>query len=348
MVRWLAGSLLIVLAIGCKDDPQPTRGYRMGFQNSGPRYELDLFVRSLNEWTQRSDAAMITTEVPWQELYEGVSPVTYVQNNYGQLVQTYRSKNLRLWVYIDPQNGLDRTSDAVALVARGKSIADPDVQAVYRRFVVVMDSLLKPEHLGLALETNLIRAAAPPANYEGVRQAAGEAAVELRNRGSQARLSVSVQAEQAWGKFSDNIYQGIAQDLSDFSFLEELGISSYPYLVFATPADIPENYYARLVSGLALPCFVTEGGWSSSPAGPFDGSAQNQADYFRQHHDLLQRAGATAWFQLLYTDLDISSFPPPVPPNLQFFASIGVVDVNFNPKPALAVWDEWFRYRTSF
>ena len=87
-------------------------------------------------------------------------------NNYKGLVEYYRSKGLKLWVYVDPQNGLDRASDARELVAAGKSIADADMQNIYRRFVVVMDSVLSPEHLGLALETNLIRAAASPAIYE--------------------------------------------------------------------------------------------------------------------------------------------------------------------------------------
>jgi hypothetical protein len=46
--------------------------------------------------------------------------------------------------------------------------------------------------------------------------------------------------------------------------------------------------------------------------------------------------------QLLFSDFDASI---PVPPGsiLPFFASQGLVDADFNPKPALAEWDGVFR-----
>jgi len=40
---------------GCKKDEESiSRTFRMGFQNSAPRFDnLDLFIQSLNLWTQR-------------------------------------------------------------------------------------------------------------------------------------------------------------------------------------------------------------------------------------------------------------------------------------------------------
>ena len=173
--------LLGVIA-SCKDDdpaPPTTRTYRMGFQNSAPRFDnFDLILQSLELWTQRADAAMVTTEVPWDSIYAGKSMIKYVTNNYLGLVNYYRDKKFKLWIYIDPQNGLNRASDANFLVANGKSIAQDDVQKLYRRFVVVMDSLLHPDHLGLALETNLIRAASTPAIYAGVKKVANDAVAD--------------------------------------------------------------------------------------------------------------------------------------------------------------------------
>jgi hypothetical protein len=142
------------------------RSYQMGFQNSAPRFDnLGIFLQSLNIWTIRADAAIISVEVPWKELLTGENTVEHVVNNYKGLAEYYRTKNLTLWMYIDPQNGLDRTSDALDLVAVGKSISQPAMQEIYKRFVVVMDSVLRPEHVGLALETNLIRSAASPAKW---------------------------------------------------------------------------------------------------------------------------------------------------------------------------------------
>ncbi len=332
-----------MLATACgEDDPVPARPYRMGFQNSGPHITLEDFQRSLDLWTARADAAIITTEVPWKELLEGEPAVDYVRNNYGALAERYRSLGFELWVYIDPQNGLDRTRDATELVNRGRSIAEPVIQAIYRRFTIVMDSLLNPEHLGLALETNLIRTAASTAVYQGVKQAANQLAAELKTRQRPARLSVSVQAEDAWGRFGNGVYKGVDQDFADFPFIEELGISSYPYFAFDSPADIPANYYARLVEGRTLPRFVSEGGWTSATAGPVVSSEEEQAAYLLRHDVLLREAKCSAVFQLLFTDVDLDQWPLPIPENLPLFTSIGLMDVNFRAKPALARWDELF------
>lgn len=192
--------LVCLLLTSCKKETtnQPTtRTYRMGFQNSAPRVDFDLTIRSLQLWEQRADAAMITTEVPWDSLYAGTSPKNYVLNNFKGLVDYYRSKNFKLWVYIDPANGLNRGSDALALVARKKSIAQANVQQLYRRFAFVMDSILKPDHMGLALETNLIRGAAPDSVYKGVKKAANDAFTEIRAYDKHAKMSVSIQVDYA-------------------------------------------------------------------------------------------------------------------------------------------------------
>src|ERR1700730_16811603 len=168
----ITGIIFLILFACRKDNTSiPQRSYRMGFQNYAPRLDFNLYIQTLNLWVQRADAAMITTEVPWDSLFSGVTPENYVINNYKGLVDYYRSKNFKLWVYIDPENGLNRGSDAIALIALGKSIAQTNVQKIYRRFAVVMDSILRPEHLGLALETNLISGAAPDSIYQGIKQA---------------------------------------------------------------------------------------------------------------------------------------------------------------------------------
>jgi hypothetical protein len=60
---------------------------------------------------------------------------------------------------------------------------------------------------------------------------------------------------------------------------------------------------------------------------------------------LLNEVGATAVFQLLFTDIDIAAVPDDVPDNIDYFLYIGLVDINFNIKPALNAWDIVFKYR---
>jgi hypothetical protein len=348
----LVGSLIFTASCK-KDDPLPiptTRTYRMGFQNSAPRFDdINLFLQSLQIWTTRADAAIINTEVPWDSLYVVKSIPKFVLNSYKGLADYYRGKNLKLWVYIDPQNGLNRRSDAAALIALKKSIANDDAQKLYRRFVVVMDSILKPDHLGLALETNLIRAASTSAIYNGIKKAVNDAVVDVRAIDKNVKLSVSVQADYAWGRLLGNgTYIGIAQDFIDFPFIQELGISSYPYFDFSKPEDIPLDYYSKLIDGKTLPVFVSEGGWPSKTfTGPnqkiINGSETIQQNYIDYQSKLLDKAQATAVFQLTFTDIDTNSIPANVDPNINNFIHLGLVDTNLKPKPSLSSWDGLFK-----
>lgn len=335
----------------CRDDApvSNTRTYRMGFQNYGPRPEFNITIQSLLLWSQHADAAIITTEVPWDSIYAGKSIQQYVINNYSGVVKYYREQNFKLWIYIDPANGLNRATDAEALVKRGKSISQPDVQKLYRRFVVVMDSILHPEHLGLALETNLIRLASSASIYNGVKKAANDAVTDVRVVDKDVKLSVSVQADIAWGNTTNtNTYVGIAQDFIDFPFVQELGISSYPYFYLDDPNKLPLDYYSKLVEGKSMSIFISEGGWNSqSFTGPdgnmIKGSQDIQQKYIRRQTQLLDRAKAIAVFQLTPTDLDVSFFPPGVDPTINFFIYLGLWDKELNSKLALTEWDANFK-----
>ena len=50
---------------------------------------------------------------------------------------------------------------------------------------------------------------------------------------------------------------------------------------------------------------------------------------------MLDAAPAQGWFQITFTDLDLQAFPAGVAP----FATLGLVDVDLQPKPALQAWD---------
>lgn len=340
----------ILQCISCKkDETVIQRSFRMGFANSAPRYnDINLVIHILNTWTQRADAAIISDQVPWDSLYSGRTPQEYIQNNYVGLVDFYRGKGLKLWVFIDPANGLDRSADATDLAALGKSIADADVQKVYQKFVVAMDSMLNPDHLGLALETNLIRDLSSSSIYNGVKQGVNQTAAIIKSRNSNVKLSVSVQADDAWGKLLNDGYKGIGQDFTDFPFVEEIGFSSYPYFIFSKPSDIPTDYYSKLVEGKNIPVFISEGGWCSTPITLSSntttaGTPQLQKDYVSYQSKLLSGVNAIAYFQLTFTDIDIAALPSSVPASIANFAYLGMIDINLQSKPALTAWDSLYK-----
>ena len=334
---------------GCTDGttpvptPQNTRTYRMGFSGIPPRGDIDIAIASIDMWSSRADAAIISFEVPWDSLLAGIAPETLVVRDQLGLANYFRFKGHELWVYLDPANGLNRAGEADALIRNGRSITEPEIQQLFRKYSVAIDSIIEPERLGLALETNLIRGIAPAALYAAIRQVANDAAADVRVRDSLVNLSVSVQVEYAWGRFSGGVFQGIDVDLNDFPFIEELGLSSYPYLAgFSEPEDIPLNYYSQLLGGRDLPVMVTEGGWTSVSLDTIVSSPDEQRRYIVHHSELLDAVQAIGVFQLTFTDLDLIAHPPPPGSILPLFANLGLVDINLNPKPALAAWDETF------
>jgi hypothetical protein len=105
------------------------------------------------------------------------------------------------------------------------------------------------------------------------------------------------------------------------------------------PEDIPADYYPGLLAGRTTPAAVTEGGWASETVDAIASSEDEQRRYIQRQAVLLDRVNAIAVFQLTFTDLDLASINPPPGSILYLFARNGLVDVDLNPKAALAAWD---------
>ena len=349
---WLMSGCLAVALTACPraaSEPKVSSGaprsYMMGFSVVPPKPDINIAVRSMEIWTKRADAAIMHLDVPWALLLAGSSPEEALRRDGVDLEHYYRSKHLKLVVTIDVTNGLARESEAPPLVAAHRSITEPTVQRLYRNYVRSLVTTLHPDYLGLAAETNLIRAIAPRPVYDAVVRMTNDAAADIRRERSASVLPlyVSVQVETAWGKLGKQAaFIGIDQDMRDFPFMNVIGLSSYPYLGgFKDPGQIPLDYYTRVRGSRTLPLLVVEGGWPSASArGVFSSSPEMQARYVARQSELLDEAKAIGVFQLSFTDLDLGSFPKPVPAILPLFATLGLVDSALRQKPALAIWDK--------
>jgi hypothetical protein len=344
----LALAAAAVLA-SCSTDSAPTapspanRTYFMGFSGFPPRPTVTAVLQTIDSWAPRADAALILNEVPWDSLLAGRSPDSLIRNDQLGLANYYRAKGLRVIVSVDPTDGLDRSSDSAPLVAKGRSLTEPAIQQLFRAYVTAMDTLIHPDYLTLASETNLVRAVAPAPLYDALVRAANDAAADVRTVDPAVKLATTVQVEVAWGRLlAGGSYAGIDRDRSDFPFVQALGLSSYPYLGgWADPDSLPQDYYSRLTESDPIPAFVVEGGWASDSVGTAPWTPEIQRRYIVRHAQILDRAGAVGWFQITYADLDVAAlgFPPGV---IDAFAKLGLVNENLVPKPALAEWDAIF------
>jgi hypothetical protein len=340
-------AVLVALAVGgCAKSNSPTapgvtRSYFMGFSAIPPRPDFALELQTLDAWVPHADAGLILNEVPWDSLLAGTRADSIVLRQQKGLADYYRARGLRVIVSLDPTNGLDRSADSAPLVAAGHSLTEPAMRNLYRAYAVALDTLLHPDYFSVGSETNLIRAIAPASLYSAVVANAAQAASAIRAFDSKVKLYTTVQVEVAWGRLVPaGAFVGIAQDRTDFSFDDALGLSSYPYLAgFADPDSLPADYYTRLVQGAPIPLLMIEGGWSSTTVSSTVTTPDMQRRYIEKQGQMLDDAGAVAWFQITFTDLDTAAFPPGIAP----FAYLGLVDVNLAAKPALSAWDVYFK-----
>lgn len=320
--------------------PAATRTWKMGFATNPPRPTVGDVVKNIDLFSTRAELVAIHEELPWTELLAGMSPDAILDRDKVQLVDYLRAKGLQLYVMLDSTDGLSRAEEAPKLRAAKRSLTESAVQQLYRSYALAVARKLKPEFIGLAPETNLIRAAAPAALYNAVVKVANDAAADLRAAGSTATLIASVQVETAWGVLGTRgPYVGVERDFTDFAFMQMLGLSSYPYFGYTQPEDIPADYYTRLLGMRTLPVMVVEGGWTSATAGTITSTPAIQARYIARHAQLLDAVSARGVIQIMFADLDLATWPAPIPANLPLFANLGLVDSNFAAKPALAEWD---------
>jgi hypothetical protein len=322
----------------------PARTWALGFGVRQPLPRMPAVAKIIDLWSRRAEIAAFHQELPWRDLLAGVPADTILDRDKAQLVKYLRAKGLKIYFMADSSDGLARGKEARQLRALGRSLREPEVQAAYRRYVLAFARRFQPEYIGLAAETNLVRANAPPALYAAVKRTANDTAAALRAAGSKAILLTSVQVDAAWGRLGGGgYYRGVETDFADFPFMQVLGLSSYPYFAYARPEDIPDTYYSRLLNGRELPVMIVESGWNSASVGPLHSSPAHQARYLTRLARLADGVRARGVIQLLFTDIDTRRLPKRLPATLQLFAHIGLVDADLRPKPALVEWDKLYR-----
>ena len=315
----------------------------MGFSANPPQPTNESALATINAWSPHADAAIMHVSVPYKALLSGTTATTYVNTIDLPLANLYKSRGFPLTITVDVTDGLNRAAEAPDLVALHRSITDTAVQTVYRQYVQALVSAIRPDYLGLAAETNLIRLQTSPAVYAALVQMTNAAAADVRALGgTQPKLYASIQADVAWGP-PPAAYLGAEKDFQDFPFNQALALSSYPYFVYADPAQIPLDYYTRIANGRAIPIMVVEGGWTSVAVGSLQSSPAKQAAYLRRQEKLLDSAKAIAVFELNFSDIDLTAYQPlPAGSTLPLFASLGFVDASLRPKAALATHDSIF------
>ncbi|MFQ5380087.1 MAG: hypothetical protein ACE5EF_00485 [Dehalococcoidia bacterium] len=116
--------------------------------------------------------------------------------------------------------------------------------------------------------------------------------------------------------------------------LDLLGLTTYPFFDYESPADLPDDYYEDVLALAGVPLAFTEIGWPaapliSAPDSGFGGTPEEQADFVDRFRDLI--AG-------LDVEIALWSFPNDPAGVGAPFESVALRDNSGNPRPALARW----------
>ena len=331
-----------------------SEGTAFGFFPSPPEATTEAVLRHFQALGEHADFILIQPNIPWEDFADGIEGES--QGREDLTNQTILATQNGLgWVFVvDPLNGLNRREFMRLPEGWEASFGNPDVRNAFTNFTLWIVREFKPHYLGLASEINTYLDAHPDdvENYMSLYRKTYDL---IKAEAPDTQVFVTFQWDDLNNMFAQAA-EGRAAYNTNWEQMEAFEprldlwvISSYPYFVFPTGAEIPPDYYTPLLTQTDKPLAVAEGGWSSRPIGPAPGDPQSQVDYLEAIHEQLG-GRLRFWVYLILSDLNMASIGEALQEQgiseqdaetLEFFAAVGLREWDGTPKPALEVWDSY-------
>ena len=218
------------------------------------------------------------------------------------------------------------------------SLLRPLDHATFDRYIAAARSYAaarQPEYLGLGVEIDT-QWRTHPEDFDRFVELFTAVAGAVHEVSPETRMLTAFQLERLSGMQGgifggDNDPSLAAWDLIDrFPDADVIGFTTYPGLVFASPADLPDDYYRSIGAHTGgRPIAFTEMGWQAAgDFGEYSGSEQEQAEFVARFAELT--AGVDVAFST-WSFLYDQTAPGP-------FASMGLLRSDGLARPA---WDAW-------
>jgi hypothetical protein len=324
-----------------------------GFFPSPPKVSQQSILDLYKALGQHADVVLLQQNIPWSDFSKSPdAPSQAITDIHNQYILAHQN-GMEVIFVADPLNGLNRSQFFNLPKGWQPSFATPEVRSAFTNFVLRIVREFHPHYLGLASEINTY-ADTHPDDFPYYLSLYKSVYDQVKVESPDTQIFVTFQWEELNNLISIPNHAGKAyqinwNDVEVFEPRLDLWvISSYPFVVFKSGADIPSNYYTALLQRTAKPLAVAEGGFTSQNVGAFHGSAQDQIDYLNTIHTQLVSRLAF-WIYLLFNDFSLSSYAGMMiltghgidVLTLGMFASLGLREFNGTPKPALAIWDHF-------
>ena len=319
-----------------------------GFFPSPPEVSLDSVLTLYKDLGQHADFVLIQQNTPWKDFEGGVDGESQSRTDVINQVKLARQNHLEYVFVVDALNGLNRREFSGLPGGWEASFANPRVRAATLNFTLWIVRQFHPRYLGLASEINTYMDAHPEdaVNFVSMYR---DIYAAVKAEAPETKVFVTFQWEDL-----NNLIPAASEGRQPFEtnwsevevFEPELDlwvISSYPFVAFASGADIPTDYYTPLLSRTSKPLAVAEGGYTSAAIGPISGTPEDQVAYLNAIHD--QTGGRlTFWVYLLLNDFNVDSYSKFMQASgqsttdintLGLFSSVGLRNFDGSPKPAM-------------
>lgn len=367
MNRKLAAALfaLLLAALACSSGgapaPLPTlesSPYDLGrtlygFFPSPPEATTQSIIDTYAAIGQHGDVVLLQQNIPWQEFAESAEGESQAVTDIGNQFLLARQNGLEVIFVVDPLNGLDRRQFSQLPDGWEASFANPDVRAAFRNFTLRIVREFRPRYLGLASEINTYQDT-NPADFPFYMSLYNETYALVKAEAPETQVFVTFQWEEL-NNLMPTVAQGAPYDVNWHQVeqfepnLDLWAISSYPFVIFPSGADIPADYYSPLLARTLKPLAVAEGGYSSEPVASFPGDPQSQVDYLNAIHSQIGGDRLAFWIYLIINDFNLDSYAAYLEQNglggqmdtLAWFSHVGLTEADRTPKPALEAWDSF-------
>ena len=356
--------LLLLATLACGQSgpvtPFPAREERAsdsgktiyGFFPSPPKATLTSVLAHFKDLGQYADFVLFQHNVPWDEFVDGAEGESKSRTDIANQEILARQNGLDSVYVVDPLNGLNRREFKGLPEGWEASFANPDVRAAFTNYTLWVVRNFHPRYLGLASEINTYLDAFPEdaANFVSLYH---EVYALVKAESPDTQVFVTFQWDDLnnmWAQPEEGHGPPLTVNWEQVDAFEPnldlWVISSYPYFVFPSGADIPADYYSRLLDRTDKPVAVAEGGWTSRDLGEIHATPEDQVAYLNAIHDQLGSRLAF-WVYLVLNDFDMESYAnfdanqnvsETDMNTLSMFASLGLREMDGTPKPALEVW----------
>ncbi len=278
---------------------------------------------------------LLGTYTAWTDSPETAGQIPVVVSTVFALATRYQFTPLVALSFFrdDPDGGLEPLL----------SLSDVGDRAKFQQVAVAIAEKYTPPFLALGVEVNSYYERGP-SDFDNFVSLYAETYDAIKAISPDTKVFTIFQYERLrGGQFFSGDDQNPAQwEVIDRfkSRLDLAAFTTYPFLLYASPADLPADYYTEIAKHTSLPVAFTEIGWPSEPLGPapdspYGGSQDEQVAFARRFFEL------TTGLKL---SLALWSFPHDPSGEINpAFLSISLRHNDGTPKLALSVWQEMIK-----